>query len=163
MYAEKMKVKIPGFEEVLIKIVHPDAVVPKYATPGSAGFDLVAIEDTIIYPVQTQVIRTGLAMAVPKGFELQIRPRSGLSLHTKLRVANSPGTVDSDYRGEIGIIITNTEPELSLSGYGAVAIKKGDRIAQGVICPVVRAEFEVVDSLDETTRGSGGFGSTGAQ
>ena|ERR1700676_1508124 len=150
-----------------IKKLNPDAVIPKYGTIGASGFDLVAVEDVTIEPGETKLVKTGLAVAVPSGFELQVRPRSGLSLKTGLRVANSPGTVDSDYRGEVAVIMTNTSSETggeqtflrALSS--TITINKGDRIAQGVICPVVQVEFDVVDILDDTVRGSGGYGSTG--
>jgi dUTP pyrophosphatase len=90
-----------------IKKLHPDAVIPKYGTPGASGFDLVAIEPYVIGPGQTALIKTGLAVAVEPGYELQVRPRSGISFKTTLRVANSPGTVDSDFRGEVCVIMTN--------------------------------------------------------
>lgn len=148
---------------VKIKKLHPDAVVPKYATPGAAGFDLVALEDVNIDPGQTKLVKTGLSVEIPTGYELQIRPRSGTSLKTSLRVANSPGTVDSDYRGEVCVIVTNISAPILSGPYAGlpVGVKKGDRIAQGVICPVVQAEFEIVEELSSTDRGSGGFGSTG--
>lgn len=157
--------------KVRIKKLHPDAVIPKYATLGSSGFDLVAIEDVELRPSETRLVKTGLAIDVGTGYELQVRPRSGLSLKSPLRVANSPGTVDSDYRGEICVIMTNTDSFLYPTSNGYIfpdladvipyKIKKGDRIAQGVVCAVEQANFEVVDNLDETDRGSGGFGSTG--
>lgn len=176
--------------QVKIKKLHPDAVVPKYLTPGSAGFDLVAVEDVVLEPGETKLVKTGLALELPLGYELQIRPRSGVTLKTKLRVANSPGTVDSDYRGEIGVIVDNitnplysifikwlsweVRPPLDIKGNeievedkaglypaGTYIIQKGDRIAQGVISPVVQVDFEEVDELSETKRGTGGFGSTG--
>ncbi len=140
--------------KVQIKKLHPDAVVPKYQTKGSAGFDLAAIEDGTIYPGQTALIKTGLAVAVPLGYELQVRPRSGTSLKTPFRVANAPGTVDSDYRGEVCIIMTNIGTEYK-------HFFKGERLAQGVITEVFQAEFDEVTELDSTERGSGGFGSTG--
>jgi len=152
--------------KVQIKKLHPDAVIPKYATVGSAGFDLVAVEDVVIEAGFTILVKTGIAVAVPPGFELQIRPRSGTSLKTALRVANSPGTVDSDYRGEICVIMTNAKSHPTTGNvflYDPIEIKKGDRIAQGVICPVYQAEFEEVETLDETARGAGGFGSTGTK
>ncbi len=145
--------------KIRIKKLHPDAVTPKYATNGSSGFDLVAIEDTEIEIGATKLVRTGLSIDVGPGYELQVRPRSGLSLKTCLRVANSPGTVDSDYRGEVCVIMYNTVTRNADESY---KIKKGDRIAQGVVCPVVQADIEVVDYLDETNRGAGGFGSTGS-
>jgi dUTP pyrophosphatase len=147
--------------KVKIKKLHPDAVVPKYATEGSAGFDLVALENVIIYQGETLLIKTGLSVEIPMGYELQIRPRSGTSLKTPLRVANSPGTVDSDYRGEICVIMTNTDPLVPGYATERFFILKGERIAQGVICPIVQAEFEVVEELSSTDRGAGGFGSTG--
>lgn len=157
--------------KVQIKKLHPDAVVPKYQTKGASGFDFHALEDAVINPGETKLVRTGIAAAVQEGFELQVRPRSGLSLKTPLRVANSPGTVDSDYRGEVCIILTNSAGGKATHGpytdgrqnsEYAIYIKKGDRIAQGVICPVVQAELEEVYELDETIRGTGGYGSTGS-
>ena len=157
MIGENMKIEI--------KKLHADAVIPQYATPGAAGFDLVAVEDISFKPGETQLVKTGLSVAVPPGYELQVRPRSGLSLKTKLRVANSPGTCDSDYRGEICVIMTHSGQKSDVFGNGhsdkLETINKGDRIAQGVICPVFQAEFEVVETLSETRRGAGGFGSTG--
>lgn len=144
-----------------IKKLHPDAVIPKYQTPGASGFDLHALEDVYINLGETKLVRTGLAFAVPKGFELQVRPRSGTSLKTPLRVANSPGTCDSDYRGEVCVIIHNTEYYPTGINEGQYLIKRGDRIAQGVICPVFQAKFVEVEELDETQRGEGSFGSTG--
>lgn len=141
---------------VRVKKLREDAVIPEYKTEGAAGFDLVAAEDVTINAGETVTVPTGLAFEIPEGYELQIRPRSGLSLKTPLRIANSPGTIDSDYRGEVKIIITNTG---QCDDY--YNIYKGDRIAQGVIVPVMRAEFEEVDELSETSRGYGGFGSTG--
>ena len=148
--------------KVRIKKLHPDAIIPMYATEGASGFDLVAIEDVEIGPDCTALIRTGLSFEVPKGYELQVRPRSGLSLKTRMRVANSPGTVDADYRGEVCIIIDNIDSVCPQYGGGRIqVIKKGDRIAQGVICPVIQAELEEVTGLSDSERGSGGFGSTG--
>ena len=141
--------------EVKVKKVNSLATVPKYATKGSAGFDLASVAKLSIKPGETRVVPTGLSVAVPEGFEMQIRPRSGMSLNTKLRVANSPGTIDADYRGEVGIILHNT-------GSDSVDINVGDRIAQGVVCPVEQVTFKVVEDLDATERASGGFGSTGA-
>ena len=164
-----------------IKKLHPDAVIPKYQSSGASGFDLHALEDITILPGETKLVRTGLAIAISRtrkygplklSFELQIRPRSGLSLKTPLRVANAPGTVDADFRGEVCVIMHNSssaknyelgdnngsaDPYLLDTQY----IKKGDRIAQGVICPVLQVEFEEVEELDETQRGAGGFGSSG--
>jgi dUTP pyrophosphatase len=158
--------------KVRIKKLSPDAVVPRYATPGSVGFDLVATEDVSLLPGETKLVSTGLSFEIPEGYELQVRPRSGVSLKTKLRVANAPGTVDSDFRGAVSVIMTNTSTARSQGFAGtigeatavvteAIQIKKGERIAQGVIAPVIQAEFEVAEDLSETERGAGGFGSTG--
>ncbi|AYK07754.1 dUTP diphosphatase [Brevibacillus laterosporus] len=167
---------------VKIKRLHPDAVIPQYATTGSAGFDLVAVEETIIEPGETVKIPLGLAFEVPRGYEMQIRPRSGVSLHTKLRQSNSIGTIDSDYRGEVCMMFDNTNENYDSAtclcfsiagdeidvpnGYGflpegSYIIRKGDRVAQGLILPVMQAQFIVADELSETDRGAGGFGSTG--
>lgn len=148
--------------KIKIKKLHSDAVIPKYATSGASGFDFIALKDIYVNPGETVSVRTGLAMEVSAGYEIQVRPRSGLSLKTDLRISNAPGTVDSDFRGEICVIMTNisratTAPGMWPKGY---RIYKGDRIAQGVICPVVQAEF-IEDELTETDRGSGCFGSTG--
>lgn len=144
--------------KIKVKKLTESATIPKYQTAGAAGFDLHADESLVINSGQTMLVKTGLAFEIPQGYELQVRPRSGLSLKTSLRVSNSPGTVDSDYRGEVCVIMTNTST--SCSG-GAVAIEKGDRVAQGVICPIIRAEFESTDTLGDTDRGQGAFGSTG--
>lgn len=166
---------------VKIKRLHPDAVIPQYEHEGDAGFDLVAMEDVIIAPGETKLIRTGLAVELPPGYELQVRPRSGISLRTKLRVVL--GTVDVGYRGEIGVIVDNIaeDPCGNESQYltyidgldyrtdgemypnDTYLIRKGDRIAQGVITPVATAEFIEVDELSDTTRCEGGFGSTGVK
>lgn len=140
--------------KINVKKLHPDAVIPKYATRGAAGFDLVAIEDMIFPPLTTKLVKTGLAIDVGWGYQLEVRPRSGMSLKTKMRVANSPGTVDEDYRGEICVIMENTGTE-------AYVVNKGDRIAQGVVMPAIHADIAVVDYLNDTVRGEGGFGSTG--
>lgn len=150
--------------KVKIQKLHQDAVIPQYASSGASGFDLCALEDVYLRSGETKLIRTGLAMDVGYDYELQIRPRSGLSLNTTFRVSNSPGTVDSDYRGEVCVIMTNTAgwSLRSLNPfYKGQLIKKGDRVAQGVISPVSRATLVVVDALSKTDRGSDGFGSTG--
>jgi len=140
------------------KMLDPDAVLPTYATSGASAFDLVAIEDVVLNLWETKLVKTGFAVAVQSGYEMQVRPRSGLSLKTGLRVVNSPGTVDADYRGEVCVIM-----QLVPDGKGTIqyTIKKGDRIAQGAICPVVQIEPVVVEELFSTNRGAGGFGSTG--
>jgi dUTP pyrophosphatase len=142
--------------EVKIKKLNPDAIIPSYAHLLDAGADICSIEDVTIKPNETGVIvKTGLAMAVPPCYEMQVRSRSGLSHKTKLRIANAPGTIDSDYRGEVGIIIDNI-------GNLSIKIEKGQKIAQLILAEVPMAKFVEVDSLDETERGEGGFGSTGA-
>jgi dUTP pyrophosphatase len=168
---------------VKIKRLHPDAVIPRYAHEFDAGFDLVAVEDVVIEPGETKLVRTGLAISLPSGYELQVRPRSGISLRTKLRVVL--GTVDAGYRGEIGVIVDNIAPKdldgmpceyfaLSIENKplpeyksnfveGTYIIRKGDRIAQAVIKPVEQAHFVEVDELDETERGANGFGSSGVK
>jgi dUTP pyrophosphatase len=134
-----------------------DIDVPVYATDGAAGFDLSAALDAPIqlFPGDRALVPTGFAFAVPPGYEVQIRPRSGAALHRGLTVLNTPGTIDSDYRGEVKVLLFN-------AGFDAIEVTTGDRIAQGVLCPVLRARFEVVPDLNETARGDGGFGSTGA-
>jgi deoxyuridine 5'-triphosphate nucleotidohydrolase len=131
-----------------------DLPLPAYATEGAAGMDLLAARAMTLPPGGRALVPTGLAIAIPQGFEMQVRPRSGLALKHGVTVLNAPGTVDSDYRGEVGVILLNT-------GDAPFAIARGDRIAQAVFAPVVRAAFEEVVVLPETTRGAGGFGSTG--
>lgn len=128
--------------------------LPAYATPGAAGMDLLAAREMVIPPGGRALVPTGLAVAIPDGFEMQVRPRSGLALKQGVTVLNAPGTVDSDYRGEVGVILLNTGAE-------PFAIARGDRIAQAVFAPVTRAMWEEVVVLPETQRGTGGFGSTG--
>jgi dUTP pyrophosphatase len=129
---------------------------PAYATIGAAGMDLLAAiyGHVIIEPGERRLIPTGLTIALPAGYELQIRPRSGLALKNGIMVANSPGTIDEDYRGEIGVILFN-------AGQKAFGIDRGMRIAQAVLAPVLQVSWVEVDTLDETVRGVGGFGSTG--
>lgn len=143
---------------IKVKKLHDDAVIPQYAKPGDAGFDLVATEDVTIRPGQTRLIPTGLALAIPVGYEIQVRPRSGLSYRTKMRVANSPGTIDAGFRGELKVIAENIGAQ---GVYKTIEIKKGDRIAQGVLAIAPLARFIEVDELDDTERGTGGFGHTG--
>jgi dUTP pyrophosphatase len=139
---------------VKVKILNPDAIIPKYQTEEAAGFDLHSVDEKTIKAGERDVVKTGLAVALPKGYELQVRPRSGLALKNGITLPNSPGTIDSDYRGELMVIILNT-------GKDDFVIKKGDRIAQAVIKEILQADFAVVEELDSTERGSGGFGSTG--
>lgn len=127
---------------------------PAYATDGSAGMDICAAESLILRAGNRAAVATGFAFAIPDGFEIQVRPRSGLALKNGITCLNTPGTIDSDYRGEVKVILANL-------GADDFTIKKGDRIAQIVLAPVQRASMIEVDSLDETARGAGGFGSTG--
>ena len=142
--------------KVLIKKLNSSIKIPSYKTEGSSGMDLVAnIEEPIkISPGNTSLIPTGIFIAIPKNFEIQIRPRSGLAAKNNISVLNTPGTIDSDYRGELKIILINL-------GKKDFIIKKNDRVAQMILAPVVKAEFEEVSELPETVRGEGGFGSTG--
>jgi len=130
------------------------AVLPEYQTIGSAGMDVCAFEDVTLPPMGRQLIRTGIRVEIPEGYEIQVRPRSGLALKHGLALVNSPGTIDSDYRGEVGILAINL-------GSDAVVLRAGDRIAQFVLCPVTRIEWNQSDGLATSERGSGGFGSTG--
>lgn len=139
---------------IKIKKLHENAIIPSYQTSEAAGFDLHSIDELIIKAGERALVKTGFAIALPSGYELQVRPRSGLALKNGITVLNSPGTVDSDYRGEIMVILINHSNE-------DFAIKQGDRIAQGVVQAVLQARFEEVVELDNTERGSGGFGSTG--
>ena len=142
--------------KVLIKKLNPKAELPKYKTEGSSGMDLMAlIENPITIKSQNSaLIPTGLSIAIPKDIEIQIRPRSGLAAKSNISVLNTPGTIDSDYRGEIKIILFN-------HGKEDFVINNNDRIAQMILMPIVKAEFEEVENLPKTLRGSGGFGSTG--
>lgn len=140
--------------DIDIKKLHNDAVIPYYNFDGDSGFDLHSVEYHYICPNQQALVKTGLAMAIPEGFEMQIRPRSGLALKHQITLTNSPGTIDSTYRGEIGIIIYNL-------GQYPFIVQSGDRVAQGVIQPVYHAVFHETDTLSETDRSSGGYGHTG--
>ena len=144
--------------KILIKRLSKEISLPKYETTGSSGMDLAAnIAGNIsIDPGKTAIIPTGLALSIPKGFEVQIRPRSGLAAKKKISVLNTPGTIDSDYRGEIKVILIN-------QGQETFKVEKGLRIAQMVVCPVVQAQIKEVEDLSETKRGKGGFGSTGSK
>ncbi|TPG88142.1 deoxyuridine 5'-triphosphate nucleotidohydrolase [Brevibacillus laterosporus] len=181
---------------VKIKRLHPDAVIPQYATAGSAGFDLVAVEDVAISPGETKKVPLGLAFEIPEGYVMLVCMRSGIAYNTELRQSNGIGIIDSDYRGEVAMMFDNiwkkepffaydeegraiviedecpsTEYLRTISGEqvrqwrdypaGTYLIRKGDRVAQGLILPVMQAQFIVVDELSETERGAGGFGSTG--
>jgi len=135
-----------------------DIALPAYETEGSSGMDLrAAVKDEVtLRPGEIRLIPTGLAVSIPPGWEAQIRPRSGLALKHGIGMANAPGTIDSDYRGEIGLVVINW-------GHEAFTIRRGDRIAQMVITSVARAEVVEVDDLDETRRGDGGFGHSGVE
>lgn len=141
---------------VLVKrLAHGEGLdLPAYATAGAAGMDVLSAEDVTIVPGARHAVATGLAVAIPAGFEIQVRPRSGLALKHGITVPNTPGTIDSDYRGELKVILIN-------HGDGPFEVRRGDRVAQLVIAPVTRATWLPVDELDETVRGEGGFGSTG--
>ena len=128
--------------------------LPAYATAGAAGMDVVSAESVTITPGARHAVATGLALAIPEGYEIQVRPRSGLALKHGITVPNTPGTIDSDYRGELKVILINHGPEPFM-------IQRGDRVAQLVLAPVVQAAWDEVAELDATERGTGGFGSTG--
>lgn len=128
--------------------------LPSYATSGAAGMDVVAAESVTLVPGGRHPVATGFAIAIPEGFEVQVRPRSGLALKHGITCLNTPGTIDSDYRGEVKVILANL-------GDAPFEVVRGERIAQLVPAPVQRAHFAEVDDLDETDRGAGGFGSTG--
>lgn len=139
----------------VLRLAHgADLPLPDYATAGAAGMDVVAAEDVTLAPGARAAIATGFALAIPNGYEVQVRPRSGLALKHGVTCLNTPGTIDSDYRGEVKVILANLGQEPFVVG-------RGDRIAQLVPAPVLRAGLVEVDSLDATTRGTGGFGSTG--
>ena len=142
--------------KILIKKTNKEVTTPKYKTDGSSGVDLSAFleKKVVIKPNSSELIPTGLQVAIPEELEIQIRPRSGLAAKESIGVLNSPGTIDSDYRGELKIILFN-------HGNKDFIINNGDRIAQMVLVPIVKMEFEEVDSLPNTVRGQGGFGSTG--
>ena len=142
--------------KVLFKRLNPNVQIPKYKTDGSSGMDLNALIETpiIIKPQESALINTGISIAIPDNTEIQIRPRSGLAAKSSISVLNTPGTIDSDYRGEIKIILFN-------HGKEEFTVNNHDRIAQMVLMPILKAEFEEVENLPESIRGKGGFGSTG--
>ena len=175
--------KLSGVSKVKVKRLHPDAIIPKKAHKNDAGFDLAAVEDVLVYPGDTVLVKTGLAFELPPGYEMQIRPRSGVTLKTELRV--QLGTVDANYRGEVGVIVDNAYAfppgtfkifgnSYSIDGsviadlycknkHKSYLIRKGDRIAQAVIQRLPSAEMIEVDELGGSERGAGGFGSTGVK
>jgi len=142
--------------KLLIKKLDKKVITPEYKTKGSSGMDLMAnIKDAVfLKPGKSDIIPTGIAISIPVGYEIQIRPRSGLAAKKKITVLNAPGTIDADYRGEIKVILINL-------GNEEFKINPNDRIAQMVLCPVIKAELVEVDELQNTKRGEGGFGSTG--
>ena len=142
--------------KVLIKKLNSKVQLPKYKTDGSSGMDLMAFLESPVNlkPQESELIPTGISIAIPEDTEVQIRPRSGLAAKSNISVLNTPGTIDSDYRGEIKIILFN-------HGKENFVINNNDRIAQMILMPIIKAEFEEVENLPKTLRGSGGFGSTG--
>nr|WP_277924112.1 dUTP diphosphatase [Sphingomonas hankookensis] len=139
----------------LLRLPHGAGLpLPAYATAGAAGMDVVAAEDVELVPGARHAVATGFAMAIPEGYEVQVRPRSGLALKHGITCLNTPGTIDSDYRGEVKVILANL-------GQEPFRVVRGERVAQLVPAPVLRATLDEVDSLDDTARGAGGFGSTG--
>ena len=144
--------------EILIKRLSKDVALPKYETEGSSGLDLAAnINKQIkILPGKSEIIPTGLAVAIPRNFEIQIRPRSGLAANNQISILNTPGTIDADYRGELKVILINLSDKVFV-------VEKGLRIAQMVLGPVIKAKLKEVTNLDNTERGSSGFGSTGTK
>ena len=141
--------------KLLIKKLKKNIILPEYKTDGSSGMDLMAnVEQTVkILPGEKKIISTGIMVAIPEQYEIQIRPRSGLAAKNGISVLNTPGTIDSDYRGEIKVILINL-------GKDIFEINKNDRIAQMIVCPIIKVELKEVESLPETVRGEGGFGST---
>ncbi len=141
--------------KLLIKKLHKNIILPEYKTDGSSGMDLMAnVEQTVkILPGEKKIISTGIMVAIPEQYEIQIRPRSGLAAKNGISVLNTPGTIDSDYRGEIKVILINL-------GKDIFQINKNDRIAQMIVCPIIKVELKEVESLPKTVRGEGGFGST---
>ncbi len=144
--------------EILIKRLSKNIPLPKYETDGSSGMDIAAnVEENIeIEPGKSEIIPTGIAISIPKNFEIQIRPRSGLAAKNQISILNTPGTIDADYRGELKVILINL-------GNKNFVVEKGLRIAQMILCPVVKANIKEVETLESTKRGSGGFGSTGVK
>ena len=139
---------------VKFRRIDPAAMLPSYAHPGDAGMDIRSIEDLVIDPGARKLVRTGLVMMLPPGYEAQVRPRSGLALRNGVTVLNTPGTIDEGYRGEVGVVLANFGSE-------PFRVEKGSKIAQIVVAPCTRAEIEETVEIDSTERGEGGFGSTG--
>ena len=146
---------LPDIEIALTRLAHGEGLpLPSYASAGAAGLDVVAAETLTLAPGARHAVATGFAIAIPEGYEVQVRPRSGLALKHGITCLNTPGTIDSDYRGEVKVILTNLGAE-------PFKVVRGERIAQLVPAPVLRARFFEADALEETERGAGGFGSTG--
>lgn len=142
-------------QDIIVKVKALDnLLIPEYATVGAAGADLKSAEDGVIKPGEIKLVKTGLFLEIPDDYEGQVRARSGLALKSGVTVLNSPGTIDSDYRGEVGVILIN-------HGNKDFVYKKGDRIAQLIFSKVIKPKFEIVEQINTTTRGSGGFGHTG--
>ena len=139
---------------VKFRKIDPAAILPSYAHPGDAGMDVRSVEELVVEPGGRKLVRTGLVMMLPTGYEAQVRPRSGLALKNGVTVLNTPGTIDEGYRGEVGVILANFGAE-------PFRVEKGAKIAQIVIAPCTRAEIVETAEVDETARGAGGFGSTG--
>lgn len=140
--------------ELKIKLLNPNATLPKYQTSGASGFDLCSSENLIIKGGEYALVSTGLSFSFDEKYEIQVRPRSGLALKHGVSILNTPGTIDSDYRGEVKVILINHSTK-------DFTINIGDRIAQGVLCPIEKAQIKEVLTLDDTERGANGFGSTG--
>ncbi len=143
-----------GKIKIKIKKVHPEAIIPHYVHEGDAGMDVYSIEECTLNSQEIKLVKTGLAFEIPKGYEIQVRPKSGLALKHGITLTNSPGTLDSGYRGELGVILQN-------EGKNTYEVKKGEKIAQIVLAKYEEAEIEEVNEISETSRGDGGFGSTG--
>ena len=139
---------------VKFRKIDPSAILPSYAHPGDAGMDVRSVEELVVESGGRKLVRTGLVMMLPPGYEAQVRPRSGLALKNGVTVLNTPGTIDEGYRGEVGVILANLGAE-------PFRVEKGAKIAQIVIAPCTRAEIVETAEIDETARGTGGFGSTG--
>ncbi len=140
--------------KIKIKKIHSDAIIPKYAHKGDSGMDVYSIEEFKLKTLERKLVKTGLSFEIPIGYEIQTRPKSGLAIKYGITIVNAPGTIDSCYRGELGIILMNTDKETYL-------IKKGEKIAQIVLQKVEEMEFIETENLDSTSRGDKGFGSTG--
>jgi dUTP pyrophosphatase len=148
------RISISNAEVEIPVVLTRGAILPTYASEGASGLDLRTPETVELLPFERKLVWTGIHMAIPNGYEAQTRPRSGLALKKGVSIINTPGTIDSDYRGEIGVILINLSPNI-------VLLESGERIAQLVICPVEKATLIQTESLESTSRGEGGFGSTG--